>query len=63
MKKIDMFTHIWPQPFYKALCEHVGERTDITMRSKRACPPYYTEPPLRRALSYLCFVLVLPMQN
>jgi len=35
MKKIDMFTHIWPQPFYKALCKHVGERTDITMRSEQ----------------------------
>ena len=34
MKKIDMFTHIWPQPFYKALCKHVGERTDITMRKR-----------------------------
>lgn len=35
MKKIDMFNHIWPEPFYKALCDHVGERTDITMRSEQ----------------------------
>jgi aminocarboxymuconate-semialdehyde decarboxylase len=34
MKKIDIFTHIWPQPFYKALVAIKGEMTDITMRSR-----------------------------
>ena len=33
MRKIDIFTHIWPKPFYDALIAHVGEMTDITMRS------------------------------
>jgi uncharacterized protein len=33
MKKIDIFNHIWPQPFFKALIDHIGEMTDITRRS------------------------------
>jgi predicted TIM-barrel fold metal-dependent hydrolase len=33
MKKIDIFNHIWPKPFFGALIAHVGEMTDITMRS------------------------------
>ncbi|ADZ69484.1 amidohydrolase family protein [Polymorphum gilvum] len=33
MKKIDIFNHIWPEPFFKALIAHIGEMTDITMRS------------------------------
>ncbi|SFH27416.1 aminocarboxymuconate-semialdehyde decarboxylase [Palleronia marisminoris] len=33
MKKIDVFNHIWPKPFYDALIDHIGEMTDITMRS------------------------------
>src|SRR5690606_24568535 len=33
MKKIDIFNHIWPKPFFDALIAHVGEMTDITMRS------------------------------
>ncbi|HSM42285.1 MAG TPA: amidohydrolase family protein, partial [Afifellaceae bacterium] len=33
MKKIDIFNHIWPQPFFKALIDHIGEMTDITLRS------------------------------
>ncbi|MCQ0971109.1 amidohydrolase [Paracoccus sp. TK19116] len=33
MKKIDMFNHIWPQPFYQALIGHIGTMTDITKRS------------------------------
>lgn len=33
MKKIDVFNHIWPKPFFEALAAHVGEMTDITMRS------------------------------
>lgn len=33
MKKIDVFTHIWPEPFYDALIDHIGTMTDITRRS------------------------------
>ena len=33
MKKIDIFNHIWPMPFYEALIGHIGTMTDITMRS------------------------------
>ena len=33
MKKIDIFNHIWPKPFFDALIAHIGEMTDITMRS------------------------------
>lgn len=33
MKKIDVFNHIWPKPFFDALIAHIGEMTDITMRS------------------------------
>lgn len=33
MKKIDIFNHIWPAPFFKALIDHIGEMTDITNRS------------------------------
>lgn len=33
MKKIDVFNHIWPKPFFDALIEHIGTMTDITMRS------------------------------
>lgn len=33
MKKIDIYTHIWPKPFYDALIASVGEMTDITLRS------------------------------
>lgn len=33
MKKIDIFTHIWPKPFFDALIDQVGQMTDITMRS------------------------------
>lgn len=33
MKKIDIFNHIWPKPFFDALTAHIGEMTDITMRS------------------------------
>lgn len=35
MKKIDVFTHIWPRPFYDAMKKIAGEMTDITMRSER----------------------------
>jgi len=34
MKKIDVFTHIWPKPFHKALIAHLGHTTDITRRSE-----------------------------
>lgn len=34
MKKIDVFTHIWPKPFHEALIGHVGQTTDITRRSE-----------------------------
>lgn len=33
MKKIDIFNHIWPAPFFDALIDHIGEMTDITRRS------------------------------
>jgi len=33
MKKIDIFNHIWPKPFFDALIAHIGEMTDIPMRS------------------------------
>lgn len=33
MKKIDIYNHIWPKPFFDALIEHIGEMTDITLRS------------------------------
>lgn len=35
MKKIDIFTHIWPQNFYEKLKEVAGEMTNITMRSEQ----------------------------
>jgi len=35
MKKIDVYNHIWPKPFYDALVAHTGEMTDITMRSEK----------------------------
>ncbi len=34
MRKIDVFTHIWPKPFHEALIAHVGHTTDITRRSE-----------------------------
>jgi uncharacterized protein len=34
MKKIDVFTHIWPKRFHEALIAHVGSTTDITRRSE-----------------------------
>lgn len=33
MKKIDIFNHIWPKPFFDVLISHIGEMTDITLRS------------------------------
>ena len=33
MKKIDVFNHIWPKPFFDALIDHIGTMTDITNRS------------------------------
>ncbi len=33
MRKIDIFNHIWPKPFYDALIDHIGTMTDITKRS------------------------------
>jgi aminocarboxymuconate-semialdehyde decarboxylase len=35
MKKIDVFNHIWPQPFFEALTRLTGEMPDITARSGR----------------------------
>jgi aminocarboxymuconate-semialdehyde decarboxylase len=35
MRKIDVFTHIWPEPFYKKLIEFTGEMQAITARSGR----------------------------
>ncbi len=34
MKKIDVFTHIWPKPFHEALTALIGTTTDITRRSE-----------------------------
>ncbi len=34
MLKIDVFTHIWPKPFYDAMVAHLGAMTDITRRSE-----------------------------
>lgn len=34
MKKIDVYNHIWPRPFYDAMIAHLGEMTDITRRSE-----------------------------
>lgn len=33
MRKLDIFNHIWPKPFFDALIDHIGEMTDITRRS------------------------------
>jgi len=33
MKKIDIYNHIWPEPFFKALIDHIGTMSDITKRS------------------------------
>lgn len=33
MKKIDIFTHIWPAPYHEALRDLTGEMRDITARS------------------------------
>jgi aminocarboxymuconate-semialdehyde decarboxylase len=33
MKKIDIFNHIWPAPFFDVLIDHVGTMSDITNRS------------------------------
>jgi predicted TIM-barrel fold metal-dependent hydrolase len=33
MKKVDIFNHIWPKPFFDALIDHIGTMTDITRRS------------------------------
>ncbi|GGD39158.1 amidohydrolase family protein [Sinisalibacter lacisalsi] len=33
MKKIDIFNHIWPEPFFDALIRVVGTMSDITNRS------------------------------
>lgn len=35
MKKIDIFTHIWPQAYYEALLKHTGGMTNIAMRSEK----------------------------
>jgi len=34
MRKIDVFTHIWPRQFHEALIAHLGATTDITRRSE-----------------------------
>lgn len=33
MKKIDIFNHIWPKPFFERLSAHLGTMTDMTRRS------------------------------
>jgi predicted TIM-barrel fold metal-dependent hydrolase len=33
MKKIDIFNHIWPKPFFDRLIDHIGTMSDITKRS------------------------------
>ena len=34
MRRIDAFTHIWPEPFYRRLSEMLGTMSDITRRSE-----------------------------
>lgn len=34
MRKIDVFTHIWPTEFHKAIIADIGSTTDITRRSE-----------------------------
>lgn len=34
MRKIDIFNHIWPADYYKALSKQMGSMTDITKRSE-----------------------------
>ncbi len=34
MRKIDVFTHIWPKPYHQAIIDEVGSTTDITRRSE-----------------------------
>ena len=31
MRKLDIFNHVWPAKFFKALIEHIGQMTDITL--------------------------------
>ncbi|KMK65122.1 amidohydrolase family protein [Puniceibacterium sp. IMCC21224] len=33
MKKIDVFNHIWPEPFFEALIKQIGSMSDMTKRS------------------------------
>jgi len=33
MKKIDVFNHIWPEPFFNALIKQIGSMSDMTKRS------------------------------
>ncbi len=33
MRKLDIFNHIWPTEFFDALIGHIGQMTDITLRS------------------------------
>ena len=33
MRKVDIFNHIWPTEFFDALIDHIGQMTDITLRS------------------------------
>ena len=33
MRKVDIFNHIWPTEFFDALVGHIGQMTDITLRS------------------------------
>ena len=33
MRKLDIFNHIWPKPFFDALIGHIGTMSDITKRS------------------------------
>ncbi|RZV99145.1 MAG: amidohydrolase, partial [Rhodobacteraceae bacterium] len=34
MRKVDVFNHIWPRPYYEALSKLTGPMTDITRRSE-----------------------------
>jgi uncharacterized protein len=33
MRKIDVFNHIWPKPFFDRLIDHIGAMSDVTKRS------------------------------
>ncbi len=59
MRKIDVFTHIWPKPFHEALIAHLGHTTDITRRSEAV--PMMTD--LDRRFAKYCRLRLHLMKN